>query len=206
MPYDCVAVPLPPSFQEEVEDAVERLPTISVVVQCDADTDADSSADAEDSQSEPGFSYVPIDPCQGVIAAIRTALGERIAREFIDMETPRFVAMTGAFPDPYALKHVSPERFAAALLPAIPPPAAPANRPAHRPGWPPGCATLESQYKLILLRLLDPRLALDPRRLPESRRVRRSPSRSSRRSSHLPCRSANAHLRPGRAALYHRPL
>ena len=25
-PYDCVAVPLPPSFQDEVEEAVERLP------------------------------------------------------------------------------------------------------------------------------------------------------------------------------------
>ena len=35
-PYDCVAVPLPPSFQEEVEAAVERLPEVSVVVQVDA--------------------------------------------------------------------------------------------------------------------------------------------------------------------------
>ena len=45
-----------------------------------------------------GFSYVPIDPCQGVIAALRTARGERIAREFIDLETPRFVAVTGSLP------------------------------------------------------------------------------------------------------------
>ena len=65
---------------------------------------------------------MPIDPCQGVIAALRTARGERIAREFIDLETPRFVSVTGTFPDPYALKRVSPERFAAAILPAIPPP------------------------------------------------------------------------------------
>ncbi len=50
------------------------------------------------------------------------ALGERIAREFIDMETPRFEPNTGVFPDPYALKRVSPEAFAAAVLPAIPPP------------------------------------------------------------------------------------
>ncbi len=144
--YDCVAVPLPPSFQEEVEDAVERLPTISVVVQCDAETDAD----AEDSQAEPGFSYVPIDPCQGVIAAIRTAPCERIAREFIDMETPRFVAMTGAFPDPYALKRVSTERFAAALLPAVPPPVP--CRIAQRidlDGRPAAAAGIA--YKLILL-------------------------------------------------------
>src|SRR3954452_18551667 len=113
-PYDCVAVPLPPSFQEDVEAAIENLPSISVVAQLDADPD----------DAEHGFSYVPIDPCQGVIAALRLAMGERIAREFIDMETPRFEAQSGVFPDPYALKRVSPEAFAAAVLPAIPPPSA----------------------------------------------------------------------------------
>ncbi|HEX8200329.1 MAG TPA: hypothetical protein VF590_07570, partial [Isosphaeraceae bacterium] len=113
-PYDCVAVPLPPSFQDDVEEAVERLPAISAVLQRDAD-------DGE-GQGEPGFSYVPIDPCQGVIAAIRTAIGERIARAFIDRETPRFEAHHAGFPDPYALKRVSPAGFAAAVLPAIPPP------------------------------------------------------------------------------------
>src|SRR5512135_1670788 len=73
-PYDCVAVPLPPSFQDDVEEAIERLPTISVVARPDAGLD----------DPAPGFSYVPIDPCQGVIAALRTAIGERIRREFID--------------------------------------------------------------------------------------------------------------------------
>src|SRR5580704_11308175 len=60
-PYDCLAVPLPPSFQEDVEAAVEELPAISVVVQLEAGEDDEAAA----------FSYVPIDPCQGVIAAIR---------------------------------------------------------------------------------------------------------------------------------------
>src|SRR5947207_5248208 len=68
-PYDCVAVPLPPSFQEEVEACIDRLPSISVVLQPDVDRE----------DGEPGFSYVPIDPCQGVVAALRTAMGERIA-------------------------------------------------------------------------------------------------------------------------------
>ena len=57
---------------------------------------------------EPGFSYVPIDPCQGVIAAMRTARGERIAREFIDLETPRFVPITGSFPTPMRSSGSSP--------------------------------------------------------------------------------------------------
>src|SRR4029077_1022621 len=55
-------------------------------------------------------------------AALRTARGERIAREFIDLETPRFEAVSGSFPDPYALKRVSPRLFSAALLYAIPRP------------------------------------------------------------------------------------
>lgn len=109
-PYDCLAVPLPSSFQEDVEEAVERLPTISAVVRRDVD-------------GGEGFSYVPIDPCQGVVAAIRTAIGERIPREYIDLDVPRFEAVHGVFPDPYALKRVSVERFSAALLSAIPRPA-----------------------------------------------------------------------------------
>ena len=36
-PIDCLAVPLPPSFQEDVEAAIEQLPTISVVAQLDVD-------------------------------------------------------------------------------------------------------------------------------------------------------------------------
>ena len=48
-PYDCVAVPLPPSFQDDVEAAIEQLPRISVVVQVDAET-----GQAEgDSEGEP---------------------------------------------------------------------------------------------------------------------------------------------------------
>src|SRR5262249_46614872 len=108
-PYDCLAVPLPPSFQEAVEEAVEGLPAITAVLQ-------------EESPEEGGFSYVPIDPCQGGMAAIRAAIGERIERAFIDLETPRFEAHHAAFPDPYALKRVSPESFASAVLPGIPPP------------------------------------------------------------------------------------
>jgi hypothetical protein len=138
-PYDCVAVPLPPSFQDDVEEAVERLPAISVVAQLDAGPD----------DAEPGFSYVPIDPCQGVIAALRTAIGERIAREFVDLETARFEARTATFPDPYALKRVSPEGFAAAVLPAVPPPSP--GQHADRIAWMAArLRELEDRYSSIL--------------------------------------------------------
>jgi hypothetical protein len=106
--YDCLAVPLPPSFQAHVEDGVRDLPLISAVVQRELGEDR--------------FSYVPIDPCQGVIAGLRVALGERIRREFIDFETENYEPIGGHFPDPYALKKVSVEGFAAAVLPTIPRP------------------------------------------------------------------------------------
>jgi hypothetical protein len=139
-PYDCVAVPLPASFQEDVENAIERLPGVSLVAQLDVDRDDD----------ENGFSYVPIDPCQPVIAALRTAMGERMAREFIDLETPRFEAITGIFPDPYALKRVSPERFSAAILPAIPPPQG--AQQARRIAWMAArLRELEARHRLTLL-------------------------------------------------------
>src|SRR2546429_414592 len=51
-PYDCLAVPLPPSFQEDVEEAIRKLPIISAVVQRDGN-------DAEFLE-EPSFSYVPV--------------------------------------------------------------------------------------------------------------------------------------------------
>jgi hypothetical protein len=139
-PYDCVAVPLPPSFQDDVEAAIERLPAISVVAQLDADPD----------DAEHGFSFVPIDPCQGVIAALRLAMGEHMARAFIDMETPRFEAHMGVFPDPYALKRVSPEAFAAAVLPTIAPPE-PGQHAARIVTMAARLRALETRHRSILL-------------------------------------------------------
>ena len=114
--FDCLAVPLPPSFQDDVEAAVARLPRVSVVAQLDADP--------ADSVEEVGFNYVPIDPCQPVIAALRLALGEHVPRAYVDLETPRFEPQTAVLPDPYALKRISLAAFAAAVLPALEPPLA----------------------------------------------------------------------------------
>ena len=76
-------------------------------------------------------------------------MGERIRREFIDLETARFEAQSAIYPDPYALKRVSPEGFAAAILPGIPPPGSQqhADRIAQMAGR---LRELESKYKSIL--------------------------------------------------------
>ncbi len=174
--FDCVAVPLPESFRAEVLEAVATLPAPAIVVQRESSVrfaaedewrandwlrgDSDRGNE-DDSRGEgrsarrgdaevPGASYVPIDPCQPVIAALRIALGERIACEFIDMETNVFEPVSVTMPDPYALKQVSPDRFAAAVLPALapPPPGQPMQRiqaMAHR------LRQLQIDYRSILL-------------------------------------------------------
>lgn len=122
--FDCLAVPLPPSFQHDVERAIEHLPGITVVTQAEpGDYSArDWSPDREregEGDGTAAVSYVPIDPCQPVVAALRIAMQEQIPRAFIDLETAVFEPRSVGLPDPYALKRVPLEQFAAAVLPAI---------------------------------------------------------------------------------------
>lgn len=137
--FACLAVPLPPSFRNEVEAAVELLPQVSVVLQreparsfglseyrpegaADGGDGDERAADRAAADLQGSASYVPIDPCQPVIAALRIAMQERIPRAFIDPEAEHYLPRTAVLPDPYALKRVSTEQFAAAVLPAVPPP------------------------------------------------------------------------------------
>ncbi len=154
--FDCLAVPLPPSFQADVEEAIGHLPRISAVVQEEPrsfsgpDWTGSDSDECEDFDDERAFSYVPIDPCQPVIAALRIALQERLPRAFIDLELARFETPTAVLPDPYALKQVSVERFSAALLPAIPP--VPEGTPCDRVTMMADrLRDLEKRYESILL-------------------------------------------------------
>lgn len=125
--FDCLAVPLPGSFQSEVEQAIELLPTPSIVVQAARTkyvTEWRPESDSEDDRGDEDddrevYSYVPIDPCQAVIASLRIAMGERIPRHFIDLETARFEPYSAVLPDAYALKKVPIHRFATALLPSL---------------------------------------------------------------------------------------
>ncbi len=153
--FDCVAVPLPVSFQPAVERAMDFLPGISAVLQEEPRSFAnpgwtgDDDDDDSDEDDPRVFSYVPIDPCQGVIAALRIAMQERIPRAFIDLETAHFQSLGAMLPDPYALKKVPVEQFSAAVLPAIPrlPEGQPRNRcfaMAER------LRALESKYQSIL--------------------------------------------------------
>jgi hypothetical protein len=122
--FDCLAVPLPESFQNDVERAIDHLPGITLVTQAEPfDYSASDWSPDRESEGPSGgpnaVSYVPIDPCQPVIAALRIAMQEQIPRAFIDRETAVFEPRSAGLPDPYALKTVPLEQFAAAVLPAI---------------------------------------------------------------------------------------
>lgn len=107
--FSALAVPLPASFEDATIEGVRQLPRISVAV-------------AEEPTDPPAFSYVPIDPCQPVIMAIRLATQEYMPLHFIDMETAVYEEEAYISPDPYSVKIASLDRFCAALLPAIPQP------------------------------------------------------------------------------------
>src|SRR4051812_11755726 len=95
--FDCLAMPLPPSFQHDVEAAIAALPGATLVTQAEPPGYADQDAG-------PTVNFVPIDPCQPLVAAVRVAVGERMPRHFIALEVDHFVGYSGGFPDPYALK------------------------------------------------------------------------------------------------------
>ena len=151
MEPDCIALPLPESFRKDVEEGVLDLPAVSIVAAKeriftgemnaswdrafeDEEYDLPSEEDEEypprseedspawEEETADTINFVPIDPCQPVIAALRTAMEERIPRAWVDIEVASFHPETNILPDPYALKKVPAEAFAAALLTAAPRP------------------------------------------------------------------------------------
>ncbi len=130
--YDCLAVPLPPAFEEGVEEAIERLPSVHIVAQREGGPNDEADS----------YTYVPIDPCQPVIAGIRAATEKDIPRAFIDLEVDRYVEQSTMLPDPYALKEVPLEKFSAAVLTGLP---APEDQHLERISW--------MAYQLHLLEL-----------------------------------------------------
>ena len=85
--------------------------------------DGEANISGGNTDSDKRFAtYVPIDPCQAVVTAIRFGLMDRIAIEFVDQESDTFDQEALLVPDPFVLRTTSIERFCTATLPAIPPP------------------------------------------------------------------------------------
>ena len=101
---DCLAVGLPPEFQTTVEDGINHLPLITLCSQ---------------KESSGSFNYIPIDPCQPLIMGLRIASQEGIHRKYIDFSCDNYEPRKINFPDSYALRNMSYEKFCAALLLSI---------------------------------------------------------------------------------------
>lgn len=134
--WDCLAVPLPPSFRKDVLAAVCELPRIHAIVQ--------------EETNDSSWSYVPCDPCQPVIMALRIALEEYMAVEFIDRETGEYKPEIFLAPDSYALKKTTLDRYCAAVLPSLPPPPADSQLEARIFSMAEELRRLHGEYKTVL--------------------------------------------------------
>ncbi len=104
---DCLAIALPPEFQNSVEKGIDLLPQITLSLQ----------------QEEGGeINYVPIDPSQPFISGLRVAKQEGIIRRFIDWSTDNYETRHVNFPDTFSLQKVSYEKLSSSLLLTLKPP------------------------------------------------------------------------------------
>ena len=104
---DCLAIALPPEFQNSVEKGIDLLPQITLSTQ----------------QEEGGeINYVPIDPSQPFISGLRVAKQEGIIRRFIDWSTDNYETRHVNFPDTFSLQKVSYEKLSSSLLLTLKPP------------------------------------------------------------------------------------
>ncbi|MBI4569003.1 MAG: hypothetical protein HY719_11470 [Planctomycetes bacterium] len=103
--FDCVAVELPDSLGPAVVEAAALLPSIHVVLAQELEGD---------------HVYVPIDPCDSIIEAVRLAAPERRRMEFIDLEVTDFRTEDLVLPDEQAARTLGLARYYRAVEPALP--------------------------------------------------------------------------------------
>jgi hypothetical protein len=103
--FDCVAVDLPEPFQNDLGTAVDHLPLIQMVA---ARGFSDSTA-----------YFVPIDPCDATIEAIRQSRQNRIPYFCIGPGELFAPAPMRSLPDEYAIKTIGFERYCALCLQAL---------------------------------------------------------------------------------------
>lgn len=107
--YEAVAVEIPPFLKELVVEGAERLPLVSMVVY-DYTTPA----------GEEAFAYIPIDPCDAIIEAVRLAVPERVPLHAVDLDSPLFENRTAVLPDEYAVRKCSLDRYYHTVKPFLP--------------------------------------------------------------------------------------
>jgi hypothetical protein len=91
-----VAVELPPTLQDKILAAAQRLPYLSVVVY---------------PEKSGRTVYLPIEPVDGIMEAVRLALEHSLPVFFVDRDTEGYPQFRDPLPDPYAVTQIGYEAY-----------------------------------------------------------------------------------------------
>jgi hypothetical protein len=159
-----VALELPVTLRQHFLRAVARLPEISVIVYPD-DNDPEHAI------------YIPVEPADPFVEAIRTGLETGADIVFADPDSGERPHLKDAYPDPYSIRHIGYEKYVEAYR--VYPQERSSQIGSHAGGiaWKlQGCDPLARVLVVVSLNLLDPVLdAMDePQAQPMSRTRRES--------------------------------
>ena len=93
-----VALELPTTLQHSYLRAIDRLPEMSVIFY-------------PDEEEEDRAVYVPVEPADPFVEAIRTALEIEAEILFADPDSGRRPHLKDAYPDPYSIRHIGLEKY-----------------------------------------------------------------------------------------------
>ncbi|MFX1328790.1 MAG: hypothetical protein ACFE91_11740 [Promethearchaeota archaeon] len=95
---DAIAVELPNNIQDEVIEAIERLPFLSLIGYADT-------------LNPKKLNFIPIDPGDSIIESIRIGLEHNIPVEFIDLSVSEYLPPNLQLPDDYAMNQIGLFKF-----------------------------------------------------------------------------------------------
>ena len=154
-----VAVELPSTLRAPILRAIKRLPEISVIFY----------PEGEDDQAV----YIPIEPTDPFIEAIRTGLETGAEIVFADPDIGERPHLPDAYPDPYALRSIPFSRYVEAYRVYPQPRSDEISRHADGIAWKlQGCDPLARVLVIVSLNLLDP--VLDAMELPQAQPMARA--------------------------------
>lgn len=97
---EVIAVELPSGLEREYRKAVARLPEMSVILLPEDGGEDDANA-----------TYIPVEPCDPFVEALRTAEETGITSIFLEPPTSAKPHLAATYPDPYSVELIGSERF-----------------------------------------------------------------------------------------------
>jgi hypothetical protein len=95
---DVIAVELPNTIKDEVIEAIDRLPYLSLIGYAD-------------SLNPKKLNFIPIDPGDSIIEGINISLKHNIPLEFIDLSVSEYLPPSFKLPDDYAINQIGLQTF-----------------------------------------------------------------------------------------------